>query len=52
MRTPQTYRGYSIEQERDGTFSVYSLTNSMYDCHNGFASVEIAMTFIDRRVSA
>jgi hypothetical protein len=44
-----TYRGYSIEQERDGTFSLYSLANSMYDCHTGFKTIEAAKKAADQR---
>ena len=44
-----TYRGYSIEQEPDGTYSLYSLANSMYDVHNGFKTIEAAKSFADHR---
>lgn len=46
-----TYRGYSIEKERNGMFSAYSLSNSMYDCHTGFATVDAAKAFIDSRLA-
>jgi hypothetical protein len=49
--TKQTHKGYSIEQERNGTFSAYSLSNSMYDCHSGFPTVEAAIQFINERVA-
>jgi hypothetical protein len=44
-----TYRGYSIEAERNGTFSLYSTTNSMYDCHHGFKTIEEAKAAVDKR---
>ena len=43
-----THRGYSIEQERDGTFSLYSLKNSMYDVHTGFKTIEEAKVASER----
>lgn len=43
----RVYRGYSIELERDDTFSAYSATNSMYDVHTGFVTVEAAKQAID-----
>ena len=49
--TRWTYRGYSIEQFGDDGYAVYSLTNSMYDCHHGFKTVQEATKFIDDRVA-
>lgn len=43
------YRGYSIEQERNGTFSAYRIGASMHDCHTGFATAEVAKSFINNR---
>lgn len=45
------YRGYSIEPQRDGTFALYSLTNSMYDCHHGFKTIEAAKAAADKRAA-
>lgn len=44
------YRAYSIETERDGSFSLYALGNSMYDVHTGFKTMDAAKQFADSRL--
>ncbi len=51
-----TYKNYSIEPwYNNGTkesgiksFSIYNRYNSMYDCKDGFRSIEEAVQYIDR----
>ena len=43
-----SYGHYNIEHWADrGTFSIYNKFNSMYDCRDGFKSVEQAVQYID-----
>jgi hypothetical protein len=50
-----SYRNYSIEfwsekypTKAAGTYSIYNKFNSMYDCKDGFKSVDEAVAYIDR----
>lgn len=42
-----THAGYSIEPWANGTWSIYRIGNSMYDCRDGFTSIEAAKAWID-----
>jgi hypothetical protein len=52
-----SYKNYSIEPwYRDGrkesgikSFSIYNKFNSMYDCADGFKTIEDAVAYIDNR---
>ena len=44
-----TYRGYHIMAWAADRFSIYNNANSMYDCRDGFKSIEEAKKFIDER---
>jgi hypothetical protein len=49
MTRPITYKNYSIEfWSSNNTFSIYNRLNSMYDCKDGFKSVEDAVQYIDK----
>ncbi len=45
-----SYRSYNIEfWATNNTFSIYNKFNSMYDCRDGFKSVDEAVQYIDNR---
>lgn len=46
MNTNATYRGFSIERERDGSFSLFRLGYVA----GGFATVEAAKASADKRL--
>ena len=47
-----SYRNYHIEPWKSGpasgTWSIYNHYNSMYDCKDGFKSVDEAVAYIDK----
>lgn len=42
-----SYRNYHIEPWKNGSWSIYNHYNSMYDCKDGFKSVDEATAWID-----
>lgn len=44
-----SYKNYTIEPwKHNQTWSIYNKYNSMYDCKDGFKSVDEAVAYIDR----